>query len=83
MIGSFDHLITLAVLPLPCSSYTIYTTRATMSPSDSKAPLNPQRGPPPPLMIHVTAPATLPAGYTFEAQINGDESKVVTIEVVR
>jgi hypothetical protein len=34
-------------------------------------------------MIHVTAPATLPAGYTFEAQINGDESKMVLIEVVR
>jgi hypothetical protein len=40
-------------------------------------------GPKLPLMIHVTAPATLPAGYTFEAQINGDEHKIVTIEVVR
>ena len=34
-----------------------------------------------PLMIHVTAPATLPAGYTFEAAINGDESKLVNVEV--
>lgn len=36
-----------------------------------------------PMMIHVTAPATLPAGYTFEAAINGDEAKLVTVEVVR
>lgn len=50
--------------------------------SSSKAPLNPS-GHRLPLMIHVTAPATLPAGYTFEAQINGDESKMVLIEVVR
>jgi hypothetical protein len=50
--------------------------------SYAQAPLNPS-GPKLPLMIHVTAPATLPAGYTFEAQINGDESKIVTIEVVR
>jgi len=34
-----------------------------------------------PMMIHVTAPATLPAGYTFEAAINGDEAKLVTVEV--
>jgi hypothetical protein len=36
-----------------------------------------------PLMVHVTAPATLPAGYTFEAEINGDPSKLFTCEVVR
>ena len=35
-----------------------------------------------PLMVHVTAPATLPAGYTFEAEINGDASKLFTCEVV-
>lgn len=46
--------------------------------SYSQAPAGPKL----PLMIHVTAPATLPAGYTFEAQINGDESKIATIEVV-
>jgi hypothetical protein len=36
-----------------------------------------------PMMVHVTAPATLPAGYTFEAEINGDPSKLFTCEVVR
>jgi hypothetical protein len=36
-----------------------------------------------PLMVHVTAPATLPAGYTFEAEINGDPAKLFTCEVVR
>ena len=36
-----------------------------------------------PLMVHVTAPATLPAGYTFEAEINGDSNKLFTCEVVR
>jgi hypothetical protein len=36
-----------------------------------------------PLMVHVTAPATLPAGYTFEAEINGDPNKLFTCEVVR
>jgi hypothetical protein len=36
-----------------------------------------------PILVHVTAPATLPAGYTFEAEINGDPDKVFTCEVVR
>ena len=36
-----------------------------------------------PMMVHVTAPATLPAGYTFEAEINGDPKKLFTCEVVR
>jgi hypothetical protein len=36
-----------------------------------------------PMMVHVTAPATLPAGYTFEAEINGDPTKLFTCEVVR
>jgi Cys-rich protein (TIGR01571 family) len=34
-----------------------------------------------PMMIHVTAPATLSAGYTFEAEINGDPKKVFTVAV--
>jgi hypothetical protein len=34
------------------------------------------------MMVHVTAPASLPAGYTFEAEINGDPNKVFTCEVV-
>jgi hypothetical protein len=36
-----------------------------------------------PIMVHVTAPATLPAGYTFEAEINGDPNKLFTCHVVR
>ena len=36
-----------------------------------------------PMMVHVTAPATLPAGYTFEAEINGDPTKLFNCEVVR
>lgn len=34
-----------------------------------------------PLMLHVRAPSTLPAGYTFEAEINGDPNKTFTCEV--
>lgn len=37
----------------------------------------------PPVLVHVTAPATLVAGYTFEAQINGDPNRTFTAEVVR
>lgn len=33
------------------------------------------------MMVHVTAPASLPAGYTFEAEINGDPDKIFTCEV--
>jgi hypothetical protein len=36
-----------------------------------------------PLMVHVTAPATLPAGYTFEALVNDDPDRPFTCEVVR
>ena len=36
-----------------------------------------------PLMVSVTAPATLPAGYTFEAFVNGDKMRAFTCEVVR
>ena len=35
-----------------------------------------------PIMVHVRAPSTLPAGYTFEAEINGNPEKVFTCEVV-
>ena len=35
-----------------------------------------------PLMVHVTAPASLPAGYTFEALINDDPDRPFTCEVV-
>jgi hypothetical protein len=51
--------------------------------SASSAPLNPSDGEFLPLLVHVTAPASLPAGYTFEAEINGDPDKVFTCEVVR
>jgi predicted amidohydrolase len=36
-----------------------------------------------PVMVHVTAPADLPAGYTFEASLNGDPDRTFTAEVVR
>lgn len=48
----------------------------------SSAPLNPT-GDNLPMMVHVKAPATLPEGYTFEAEINGDPEKVFSCEVVR
>ena len=49
----------------------------------SSAPLNPDGDGRLPVLVHVTAPSTLPAGYTFEAEINGDPNKVFTCEVVR
>lgn len=49
----------------------------------SSAPLNKDNDDSLPLMVHVTAPASLAAGYTFEAEINGDPDKVFTCEVVR
>jgi hypothetical protein len=36
-----------------------------------------------PLMVSVTAPASLPAGYTFEALLNDDPSRPFLCEVVR
>lgn len=36
----------------------------------------------PALMIHVVAPAALPAGYTFDAEINEDPDRTFTVEVV-
>ncbi len=36
-----------------------------------------------PLMVSVTAPSTLPAGYTFEAYVNDDKMRPFTCEVVR
>lgn len=35
-----------------------------------------------PVLVHVTAPSDLPAGYTFQASVNGDHSRVFTAEVV-
>ena len=35
-----------------------------------------------PILVHVTAPASLPAGYTFEAELNGDKTRTFTVEVV-
>jgi len=35
----------------------------------------------PPVMVHVVAPATLPAGYAFEAQIGNDPEKTFAVEV--
>ena len=36
-----------------------------------------------PLQVYVTAPATLAAGYTFEALVNDDPDRPFTCEVVR
>jgi hypothetical protein len=36
-----------------------------------------------PLMVHVRAPANLPAGYTFEALLNDNPDRPFTCEVVR
>jgi hypothetical protein len=35
------------------------------------------------VMVDVTAPATLPAGYEFEAQVEGDPERTVHAVVVR
>ena len=35
-----------------------------------------------PLMITVTAPSALPAGYTFEAYVNDDKTRPFSCEVV-
>lgn len=56
------------------------TTNKTSS--ASSAPLNPDEDGSLPMLVHVTAPASLPAGYTFEGEINGDPNKVFTCEVV-
>ncbi len=53
-----------------------------MASTAASTPLNPG-GDVLPIMVHVTAPATLPAGYTFEAELNGDPDKVFNCEVVR
>ena len=36
----------------------------------------------PPLMVRVRAPATLPAGYTFQANLNDDPNRPFICEVV-
>jgi Cys-rich protein (TIGR01571 family) len=51
-----------------------------MTSTAGSAPLNPDPENQP-MMIHVTAPATLSAGYAFEAEINGDHKKVFTVAV--
>ena len=35
-----------------------------------------------PIMVNVTAPSTLPAGYTFEAYLNDDKNRPFVCEVV-
>lgn len=51
-----------------------------MAPGEQKDHLYPDAASPP-VLVHVTAPATLPGGYTFEASINGDPSRTFTAEV--
>ena len=36
----------------------------------------------PPMMVHVVAPSSLPAGYSFEANLNNDPERTFTVEVV-
>eukprot|EP00978_Attheya_sp_CCMP212_P021762 scaffold63993_cov49-Attheya_sp.AAC.1 len=43
-------------------------------------PLDPNASTPP-VMVHVVAPATLPEGYTFEAQIGGNVERTFKVEV--
>ena len=50
-------------------------------PAEKAQPLNPVGLIP--VMVHVTAPADLPAGYTFEALLNGDPERTFTAVVVR
>lgn len=49
--------------------------------AEKSAPLNPNGVAP--VMVHVTAPANLPEGYTFEANLNGDPNRTFTVQVVR
>mmetsp|Transcript_17232 Transcript_17232/g.47137 ORF Transcript_17232/g.47137 Transcript_17232/m.47137 type:complete len:271 (-) Transcript_17232:174-986(-) len=56
------------------------TPLASESSPTGSAPLNPTEDDIP-MLIHVTAPASLPAGYTFEAEINGNPDMVITCEV--
>jgi hypothetical protein len=53
---------------------------ATMA-DDRAEPLRPD-SPVQVVMVNVTAPATLPAGYEFEAQVNGDPEQTVHAVVV-
>jgi hypothetical protein len=52
--------------------------------NDHEDKMNPLYPPPAtsiPVKVYVCAPATLPAGYTFEAAINGDPDRTFTAEV--
>jgi hypothetical protein len=52
-------------------------------PPEKSQPLNPRVNGTIPVMVHVTAPADLPGGYTFEANLNGNPERVFTARVVR
>mmetsp|Transcript_22604 Transcript_22604/g.33186 ORF Transcript_22604/g.33186 Transcript_22604/m.33186 type:complete len:249 (+) Transcript_22604:100-846(+) len=45
---------------------------------DKREPLKPEE---PPVMIHVIAPATMPEGYVFEAEVGNDSDRKFTVEV--
>ena len=51
-------------------------------PPEKSQPLNPRVSGTVPVMVHVTAPADLPGGYTFEANLNGNPERVFTARVV-
>eukprot|EP00535_Pseudo-nitzschia_heimii_P003355 CAMPEP_0197182404 /NCGR_PEP_ID=MMETSP1423-20130617/6368_1 /TAXON_ID=476441 /ORGANISM="Pseudo-nitzschia heimii, Strain UNC1101" /LENGTH=312 /DNA_ID=CAMNT_0042632821 /DNA_START=150 /DNA_END=1089 /DNA_ORIENTATION=+ len=49
--------------------------------TDSAYKMSPEFEAGPPLMVSVTAPSTLPAGYTLEAYVNDDNTRPFTCEV--
>lgn len=51
-------------------------------PPEKSQPLNPKTSGTIPVMVHVTAPADLPGGYTFDANLNGNPERVFTARVV-
>ena len=52
-----------------------------MAADDRAEPLRPE-SPVQVVMVNVTAPATLPAGYEFEAQVNGGDPEMTVHAIV-
>ena len=82
-VSLVESLKTSSLVPCSVKQGSITSLSSlTMASSAASTPLNPG-GDALPIMVHVTAPATLPAGYTFEAELNGDPALVFNCEVVR
>ena len=77
--------IIIIISNVATSYHTTTETIANMAPAEiPEDKMNPLYADQPiPVKVHVLAPATLPAGYTFEASVNGDPSRMFTAEVVR